>query len=229
MASHGLKLRHAVEFSIRELCRHSKCPVFLTLTFKDNVTDKADAEKRWSRLRERLRRKYPDLSGVGVWQRQSRGAWHLHAIISQPMPVDWLRPAAVECGFGAFVDLKFVNQRDGFRGMGGPEKCARYMARYVTREWRDDRDKSARLVCYIGDGRSSSVRFSWVRGLHQLWRIGRAQWWDIFGATPKHGEWMFVVRLGWECLDEYEQEVLLQSSRAVRQWWNPEEFPPDPF
>lgn len=231
MSDHYLKLSFAVQFSISELCKRSPNPVLLTLTFHDNVTAKSEAETRFARLRERLRRIYPTLLGVGVWQRQTRGAWHLHLVLDRQIPVDWLRPAAVACGFGSFVNLKHIKPTNGFRDAGGVERVSRYVSRYVTRGFRSEEDGKARLVCYIRPkaSRMCTCRFTWGGGLHKLFRAGRGNFYEIFGYLPTRDDWVLVVRLGWEMLDTVEQDKLLQESRAVRQWFLPDRYPPDPF
>jgi len=228
--AHQAKLAFAVQLCVFELCRTSETPTFATLTFADNITDKAEAEIRWGRLRERLRRRCPNLRGVGVWQRQSRGAWHLHLVLDRYIDINWLRPAAQSCGFGSFINLRFVKKFDGFRDMGGPMKVAKYIARYVTRDERGPEDKGVRVVCFISrDARVASTRFGWAAGISQLWRYGRAEFYNIFGHAPSGGEYGLCVRLGWELLTEEQQARLVETSQSVRRWADPEHYPPDPF
>lgn len=228
--AHQAKLAFAVSLCVEELCRESETPVFCTLTFADNVTEKAEAEIRWGRLRERLRRHCPNLKGVGVWQRQSRGAWHLHVVLDRQISIEWLRPAALASGFGSFVNLRFVKAFDGFRDMGGPRKVARYIARYVTRDERGIEDKGVRIVCFINrEARIASTRFGWAAGVSKLWRFGRAEFYSIFGHAPSGAEYNLCVRLGWELLDNDEKKRLVETSTSVRRWASPELYPPDPF
>jgi hypothetical protein len=228
--AHQSKLAFVVQLCVEELCRESETPVFATLTFAENITEKSEAEVRWARLRERLRRHAPLLKGVGVWQRQSRGAWHLHLVIDRHINIHWLRPAAQACGFGSFINLRFVKQFDGFRDMGGPVKVARYISRYVTRDERGLEDKGVRIVCFISrEARIASTRFGWAAGLSQLWRYGRAEFYSIFGHAPTSGEYQLCVRLGWELLDDDQKHRLVDTSQSVRRWADPLRFPPDPF
>jgi len=228
--SHQWKLAFVVQVCVQELCLDSERPTFATFTFKDNITDKGEAEMRWGRLRERLRRRAPTLKGIGVWQRQSRGAWHLHIVFDRQISIEWLRPAALECGFGSFINLRFVKEMCGFRDMGGALRVSRYIARYITRNERGPEDKGVRLVCFVNrESRIASTRFGWAQGVSQLWRYGRAEFFQIFGHAPTGDEYMLCVRLGWELLDGEERERLLASSRSVSRWHNPDRFPPDPF
>lgn len=228
--AHRSKLAYAVQLCVEEVCRGSSSPIFATFTFAENITSKAEAEIRWGRLRERLRRRHPNLHGVGVWQRQSRGAWHLHLVLDRMLEITWLRSSALSCGFGTFINLRFVKKMDGFRDMGGPIRVARYIARYVTRDERGLEDKGVRIVCFIGRGtRVASTRFGWAQGLSQLWRYGRAEFFSIFGHPPGPGEFNLCVRLGWELLSAEEQQRLHLTSASVRKWADPDEYPPDPF
>lgn len=221
-----LKLSYAVQLSVSEVCRLSRSPVLATFTFSENITDKAEAETRWHRLRERLRRRSPDLNAVGVWQRQARGAWHLHLVMDRFLSVEWLRPSAVACGFGTFINLRPIN-RNGFRQFSS-EQVGRYVARYLTRDTPAE-DKGVRLVAYLGNAHRATVRFAWARGLHALWRNGRSEFWELFQRLPTSEDWWFIVRLGWELLSPENQRIAFETNRAVRSWWDPEGHPPDPF
>lgn len=225
MQSGKLKLTYAVQLAVAELCRLSKSPVLATFTFAENVCDREEAEVRYRRLKERLRRHTLTLNAVGVWQRQARGAWHLHLVMDRQVSIEWLRPAAVACGFGPFVNLKRIGA-DGFRQLS-PAKVARYISRYVSRDLPDE-DKGARLVAYVGNARRATVRFGWANGVSRLWRAGRGLFFDMFGHSPDFESYWFVVRLGWESLTADEKSLAFES-RGVRSWWDPDRYPPDPF
>jgi hypothetical protein len=55
----------------------------LTLTFAENITEKSEASRRFNSLRPALFA-LGVLSFIGCWERQMRGAWHLH------LPSLWL-------------------------------------------------------------------------------------------------------------------------------------------
>jgi len=229
VANAGLKLAYAVQLSVEELCRTSANPTFGTFTFQDNVEDKGEAEIRFSRLRERLRRAKPTLRFVGVWQRQERGAWHVHLVIDRQLDITWLRPIAIECGFGSFINLRRIKPTPGFRDMGGGRKVAQYISRYVTRDERRPEDKGVRLVCWMGGAKVCNQRFAWANGLQALWRRGRGLFYEMFEYIPEPAEWWIVVRMGWELMTGEEQERAVSQSLAIRRWWDPEHWPPDPF
>ena len=226
MGDSRAKLSYAVHVAIAEIARTSRFPTFATFSFAENVTDKAEAAVRWRRLKERMKRKLPDIRMVGVWQRQERGAWHLHVVADRYLDIHWLRPAALECGFGPQLNLKpiTVPGSRGFR-QNDPRDVARYITRYITRDCESE-DKGVRLVDYTGSARRVTVAFSWYKGISRLWRLGRQVWSDIYGVErPTFEAYWFVVRLGWEVLSEGQQREVLEGSDAVSRWWDPERYP----
>jgi len=227
------RLTYCVSLAIDELCRHG-VGVFATFTFQENVTDKAEAERRWRNLKGRIQRKVPTILGVHIWQRQKRGAWHIHAVFNQPLDVSWLRPIALECGFGTFLDLRYVGSaRGGYEGWDR-RRVVGYITRYITRDLAEE-DKGVRLVGYTGKARVATQRFGWSRGISYLYRCGRGEWRRMFldGALDNdwdRKEWQqsywFAVRLGWEVQTSKERERILETSAGVRAWWLDSE---DPF
>ncbi len=88
----------------------------LTLTFAENITEKAEASRRFNSLRTALAglgiRSY-----IGCWERQTRGAWHLHLFVALARPVRNQPSAgilhvatALKCGAGEFLSFG-ANQR----------------------------------------------------------------------------------------------------------------------
>jgi len=220
------RLTYCVALAIDELCKRGTA-VFATFTFQENVTSKAEAERRWRNLKTRIQRRVPTVLGVHIWQRQKRGAWHIHAVFNQPLDVSWLRPVAIECGFGTFLDLRYVGGARGGFETWDKKKVAAYITRYITRDLADE-DRGARLVGYTGQARVATQRFNWARGLAHLYRCGRAEWRRMFldGALDTdwdYKEWeqsyWFAVRLGWEIQSHKDQQRLLENSKGVRDWW----------
>lgn len=225
MSDHRAKLRYAVELAVCEICRTAKHPTFDTFTFAENLTDKREAARRWRRLKARLKRHYPGLRGVGVWQRQERGAWHLHYLFDRFLPIVLVREWAQVCGFGPMLNMRPVKEAPGFRAWT-IQRVARYVSRYITREVSKG-EPCVRLVDYTGDSREATTAFRWAHGLGYLWRQGRQVWSDIHGgfALPTFEDFWFVVRLGWEILSEDEKANALATSDAVAKWWYPERNP----
>jgi len=224
------RLRYAVQLAVEELVRTSSVCTFDTFTFAENVQDKKEAGKRWLRLKARLKRHYPGLRGVGVWQRQKRGAWHLHYVFDRMLDIHNVRPWGLACGFGPFLNMRQVGTLPGFREGWTFQRVGRYMARYLERDLVDGRDKGVRVVDYCGDSRKATTAFRFVNGLGRLWRAGRQVWADmiadgIYDRQPDFNDMWFVVRLGWETFSEDERLRMLENSDAVAQWWSPERYP----
>lgn len=227
VADHRAKLSYAVALAVAEIVRTSKAPTFDTFTFKDNVTDKAEAILRWRRLKARLQRHYFGLRAVGVWQRQARGAWHLHCVFDRRLDVVQVRAWAIECGFGWQLNMRAIGDIPGMKQGWNPERVARYLTRYITRDI-SETDKGVRLVDYCGDCRKATTAFRWAKGIARLWRLGRQVWSDIYGGCgeqPRFRDMWFLVRLGWESLTGEEQVQLLAESDSVARWWNPDLYP----
>jgi hypothetical protein len=226
MADHAAKIAYAVALGISEIVRTSQSPILATFTFKENVTDMHEAKRRWHCLRERIKRRYGRVRGVGVWQRQERGAWHFHCVLDRFFDIGWLREAALATGFGTFVDLKFIRPRNGFNFIGG-KAVAQYLTRYMVRDLSDG-NQGERLVTYLGDGRVGSSRFGWARGMALLYRLGRPLYFELFQRIPRFEEYWLIVRIGWESLDSLVQCAMLERYRGVRKWWYGDQDP-DPF
>lgn len=228
VADHRAKLSYAVALGVQEIVRTSKAPTFDTFTFADNVTDKLEASKRWRRLKARLKRHYPGLRAVGVWQRQHRGAWHFHCVFDRRLDVVSVRAWAVECGFGNQLNMRAIGDLPGMKQGWGPERVARYLVRYITRDVSEG-DSGVRLADYCGDSRRATTAFRWGGGIARLWRLGRQAWAELFdvhdGTGPTFEEFWFVVRLGWESLTGDEQRQCLHDSDGVAMWLNPERYP----
>jgi hypothetical protein len=228
LADHRAKLSYAVALSVQEIVRTSKAPTFDTFTFKDNITDKLEASKRWRRLKARLKRHYLGLRAVGVWQRQTRGAWHFHCVFDRRLDVVSVREWAIECGFGSQLNMRAIGDLPGMKQGWGPERVAKYLTRYVTRDVSEG-DPGVRLADYCGDARRATTAFVWGGGIAKLWRLGASAWSDLLGCHDgRHPDFeMFwaVVRLGWETLTGEEQHTMLLDSHAVSSWFYPERYP----
>lgn len=216
-------------------------PIFMTLTFKENVTDKAEARVRWRAFRERLKRKFPTVRAVGCWQRQRRGAWHLHLVCSCVLGVHAVRSMALATGWGTFVDLKLIQGISEARGYRSGVSTAtavgvaNYITRYITRDL-DTAEQGEHLTVYV-EAKVGTQAFQWVRGMARLVRLGRSYVRDcvaqaVIDGTVKFGAAALsdltrgeLARLGWETLDGDQQRVLLFGTLntlpdgGVRAWY----------
>ena len=226
------KTAFALGHSIRELTRRHPTAIVGSATFAENITDVKEAHRRWRNLLGRIDRAKPQAKLCGVWERQKRGAWHVHYVCSEPLSVEWLRKVAIECGFGPQMRLEFVAMRNGYRARG-VDGTVQYLCKYLAKDLDDDESEGVRLVFYHGGARASVVRFSWLRGFAGIYRRGRAIYSEVFGPLePKrlHSTLSVIMRLGFEDMDDDERWLFVSTSPLVRRWWyGPDGDPSSPF
>lgn len=63
---------------VRQLCKVLGVDTMLTLTYKANQQDLAVTKKHLYEFNRRMRRVLPDFAFVAAFERQKRGAWHVH-------------------------------------------------------------------------------------------------------------------------------------------------------
>ena len=111
---------------IRANFRADRNELFMTLTYKENMTDPKrlmkDFEKFWKRLTYRMKDR--ELGYISVAEPQGRGAWHLHVLVK-----------AMD-GSNLYIDNKAVSQIWG-HGMTQTERiecedCGAYFTTYFT-------------------------------------------------------------------------------------------------
>lgn len=67
--------------SVRRLAKSKGLTALLTLTYKENVTDRERMARDFDVFVKRVRRVIPDFQYVCVFERQKRGAWHAHIAV----------------------------------------------------------------------------------------------------------------------------------------------------
>lgn len=233
MADRRAKLAYSVTMAVLAIVRTATAATFDTFTFVENLTDKREAERRWRRLKARLRRHYSDLCGVGAWQRQRRGAWHLHYVFNMRLDVVLVREWAKECGFGWQLNMRAVGQLPGMKEGWSVLRVAQYLTRYMTRDM-SEADKGVRLVDYMGNSRKGTVLFAWAKGLGRLYRLGCKAWVEEEMARRGPGacevvmglrDFWLMVSVGWRTLNGAEQLAAELESEAVAMWLRPERYP----
>lgn len=74
----------------RRLVKVMGLDALLTLTYQANMQDLAQCKVHLKEFVRRMRRLIPGFSYVAAFERQKRGAWHIHiAIHALPMRLDW--------------------------------------------------------------------------------------------------------------------------------------------
>ena len=103
------------------VCQYSK---FITLTTKENITDREQFLKMFDSFRRNFRNNLKEaLKYLGVLEQQKRGAWHIHLVVFNKKKLDFL--TLKKCWTVGSVDLKKVDYN---RNLGI------YLAKYLTKE-----------------------------------------------------------------------------------------------
>lgn len=178
------KTAYLLQVAISWLCLHYEQTYFGTFTFAENVTELSEAKKRWRPVRDYLARK--GVVAVGSWERQKRGAWHVHVVISDRVEIEELRAFCMSRGWGSFINLRRVSTKPfGCEGWKQDvEKVSGYLCSYVAKNlggaaWGES------LSIYVGrDARRGNVKFCWGDGLSAVWRAGLAFYWDLHHRRP---------------------------------------------
>lgn len=104
---------------------------FWTLTTPDEVHDPKEISYRWNKLCTRLRKEYPGLKGLRVYEYHPGGhGIHIHMVVNQYLPAARMWRLAAASGFGR-VDVQ--------QWRSGAEDAAAYLTKYITKskseEW----------------------------------------------------------------------------------------------
>lgn len=232
------------KFVLRQCIQHlvetSEHATWLNLTFWENVINKPYANKCWKRLTNTLVRENPDFRLVGVWARQGRGAWHIHAVCNQRFDLKWLQSKAMQAGFGqSFFVRKLDNKPET------PEKIARYISGYITDKNGLDpvKDKGVRRTIFVGK-HVKVVDMRYKSALKKITSVGREvseqiaddEWRGMNDfekqiSTPSTrkksyetwGDWYRRNRadwfeIGWQQLSKEEQIELVQLDGFLRRY-----------
>lgn len=170
---------------------------FLTLTFRDNVTDHKEAYRRFKSLRNHLSE-----FGFGQWllvkERQKRGAWHYHLLIDCGLDIrtgiDWDK---VQPGDGSKPDYRSVCpglrsiwklMRESLPKYGfgaahllpvrsNAEAMGKYVSKYLSKHMEGGKvsgkrfeDKGVRLFSASKGLVRSSTKFAWNTPGAKEWR-----------------------------------------------------------
>ncbi|HTH58985.1 MAG TPA: hypothetical protein VL689_02380 [Paraburkholderia sp.] len=116
---------------VRLRCKAIGADRMITLTYHENMTDKARLKKDFDAFRRRLS-KLQDFHYVAVAERQKRGAWHLHIAVKGRQNYRVLRSV-----WGRVVGCESVrvHVKNPFREKGLRHKLASYIGKYITKDF----------------------------------------------------------------------------------------------
>jgi len=153
---------------------------YLTFTFQENITDKAEAERRFKPLKDWFARR--GVAYYGVWERQKRGAWHIHLLVNRYCDVNTLRPFLTLRGWG--TQMRFERVGKGSRRWGDPEKLVKYLLKYLSKQATEDFPGRTRATTAGHDSKAGTVNFTWNTEVARLWREGKTAFKGHFGRDP---------------------------------------------
>ena len=172
---------------------------FLTLTFKDNVTDHREAYRRYRSWNTNFFSKHPAFDHyINTKEVQTRGAWHFHILVQLKFDIregfdfeayrEWLEGNNrfnKKCPTGnASLRSLWADLRENLEpyGLGKihslepiestVEAIGRYVGKYISKhiENRTEEQKGVRLVNYSRGWLRNSVKFAWNTENAFIWR-----------------------------------------------------------
>ncbi len=163
-----------------------------TFTFKENVTDKSEAMRCYGPVDDWYRRRA--IQHIDTWERQKRGAWHVHVVVDRYVDVNTLRRFAVAHGFGnQSPDIQIIG--GGGRRHRTVEGAIRYLIKYLGKQFTQDIPSRVRLRGRSGALKCGTTRFGWVNGYGRAWRQGCDLFTRIHGRLPKWYERRTIINL----------------------------------
>lgn len=136
--SNDIDAGKAAKKKVRHKCKEIRADRLVTLTYRENMTDRASALKHWKEFTRRLR-KCQAFHYVAVMELQKRGAIHFHVAVHGRQNYHLLRSIwqSVLGSDDQGRKMGQVNVRDPHRfgfGKDGIHKLAAYIAKYCTKE-----------------------------------------------------------------------------------------------
>lgn len=144
---------------VRQLAKVMGVDTLLTLTYRACETDLAQAKRDLKEFVRRLRRHVPGFAAVVGFERQDRGAWHMH-LACRRFDSELSYKGAKVKSFNVIraVWRSVTGERAGNidvqsrkrREQRSPAKIAAYIAKYITKDYMDG-DKWANRWTKFGD------------------------------------------------------------------------------
>jgi hypothetical protein len=212
---------------------------FLTLTFKDNITDNKEAARRFNSINSNFFNQDPRFSTKIITkepQQKTRAAWHYHILITLSEDIRegvdfealtkrnyrsaspylrqlWkdIRSACEKYGFGRSELMPIKSSS---------EAIGRYIGKYISKglEHRSDGHKGVRLVTYSKGWSRNSPKFAWNTPNAYLWRIKVELFAKIHGCTEIY---QLTEKLGpgwcWNYLHDI-MNILEKSQDHLKEW-----------
>lgn len=211
--------RRAVR-QVRYLCKALGADHLATLTSREVIDDLSKIKKVFDRFRRSVADRFPNWRYVCAYEKQERGAWHLHLAVKGRQDVNFLRRCWYRA-LGGTGDEK-GQESPGACNVRGPRRrwgadgakwraarLASYIAKYIGKELDDREQRSGAKSYWVSRGIATPepVRV-WLPARTVLDAIQ-----DAVKVAVAHG-----VREAWSVWLSQDQMCLQVSGR----WWEPE-------
>jgi hypothetical protein len=130
---------------VRRLCKARGLTTMLTLTYRENMNDRARMGRDFDVLVKRIRRVIPGFTYLCVFERQKRGAWHAHIAVPRILS-HYLHRGMLVKSYDLLrslwravvgVDNGNVDVSRSRRAGRSAAKLAAYMSKYITKGFGD--------------------------------------------------------------------------------------------
>ena len=137
-----------------------KADRMITLTYRENMTDRARLARDWKAFVRRIRR-VMGFSYVATHERQKRGAWHMHVAVSGRQNYRLVRSI-----WRSVVGEGNVDVRNPWREKKLRHKLAAYMGKYIAKNAEQGELGERRVWC--SEGINQAPRETWG-GVFEGW------------------------------------------------------------
>lgn len=162
---------------VRRRCKAMGLDCLLTLTHRENQCDEAICKEHLKEFVRRLRRLIPDFVYVAAFERQQRGAWHVHLAVRR-VQSHFLRGGvrvksfnavravwrSVVGALGGNIDMQRRKRSSAKTGA----QLAAYLSKYMTKNYEEGREYQKRYTCSRFKMPEPSVRSFYGDSLKEL-------------------------------------------------------------
>lgn len=150
---HRARAAKRAKTQVRRLCKVMGAVSLVTLTYRENQTDLDLCKKHLKEFVRRVRRVWPEFMGIAAFEKQKRGAWHVH-LATPRVPSELEKNGVKVKSFNLLrsiwrsvvgldngnIDVK-NRKRNSKRS---PAKLAAYLSKYIMKAFAEGVDYSNR-------------------------------------------------------------------------------------
>lgn len=151
--THRERAARRAKTKVRRVCKQMGCDALLTLTYRENQCDLELTKRHMKEFVRRVRRVLPGFAYVAAFERQKRGAWHIHmATHTLPLNLPWsgvkVRSYSVIRAIWRSVVGELGGNIDQARkkrhSRKTPAQMASYISKYILKAFEEGEDYSNR-------------------------------------------------------------------------------------